>query len=90
MEVAMYHEKLIEEKCHELNPELKKAGLLVTAIYDPIKVGYTIAVSENTKEEPAMKELFLDHIVAEACFKNDNCDGWKNILSELGAAIHLR
>ena len=74
----MYPEKLIEEKCYELNPQLKEAGLLVIAIPDPIRVGHTIAIFKNTTE-PAIKEFFLDHIVAEACFENHDCSGWKRL-----------
>ena len=75
----MYSKKKIEEKCYELNPSLKEDGLSITVIEEPKKGGHTIAIYKEINKAPT-KEIFLDHIVAEACFKQDDCQRWKQLL----------
>ena len=75
----MYSEKQIEEKCYQLNPAKREADLLVQVFQNPTKIGYDIAIFKE-KGEPAIKEFFLDHIIAEACLKNGECEAWKRLL----------
>lgn len=75
----MYSEKKIEEKCYQLNPALRKAGLVVKVFQKPIGVGYDIAIFKE-EDAPAIKEFFLDHIIAETCLKNGECEAWKLLL----------
>lgn len=75
----MYSEKQIEGKCYQLNPALRKAGLVVKVFQSQTKIGYDIAFFKE-EDKPAIKEFFLDHIIAEVCFKNGECEAWKRLL----------
>lgn len=75
----MYSEKKIEKKCYQLNPALRQGNLVVKVFQNPTKIGYDIAIFIE-EDKPAIKEFFLDHIIAEAYFKNGECEAWKRLL----------
>jgi len=82
----MYTEKQIEEKCYQLQGRLKKQGLFVKIYKNPHKGGHDFAIfksEESYQNEPALGEFFLDDTIARACFENNNCLKWEELLNNI-------
>ena len=84
----MYTEKQIEEKCYELRQNLKENGFFVKAYENPGRFGHDVAIfkskeSYQRRHERALGEFFLEDIIAIACFKNNNCSKWKELLDNI-------
>lgn len=75
----MYNEERIRNKCYELDVELKAKQLTVKVFQNPPKNGYDIAIFDKV-DNPAIREFFLGHTIAEVCLKKGECDAWKSLL----------
>lgn len=86
MGARMYTEKQIEKKCYQLKENLEKEGFFVKVYENPGRFGHDVAIYKSKKSyqtEPALGEFFLEDTIAGACFENNNCSKWEELLNNI-------